>query len=216
MNGYSLVIDIFSDEENQRHSYPIKTLPLNMVGALNISDSSIEVHRGSDAELNSTFESECSPKRVKLTPLEKKSRRVTFKLPPANRSQRVNPDSDMDEYYEEPDSPRKTSPLKTSQKVNVPPAEPERKNTSDHLNDLNEPPEADMKKKSARDYLNNWCTPEANEMVAKLTPGLEEDERDVYMSVGRGRGPHQLRNYSTRTPVQVTNEILIVTDCQHF
>ena len=65
-----------------------------------------------------------------------------------------------------------------------------------------------MKKKSAGDYLNEWCTLEADKMIAKLTLGREEDERDVYMSVGRGRGPHQLRNYSTRPPVQITKEIL--------
>ena len=99
MSGYSLVIDISSDEENQRHSTPIKTPPLNMVGTLNISDSSTEVYHGSEAELNSTYESECSPKRVRLTPQEEKPRRVTFKLPPTNKSQRTNPESDSDEYY---------------------------------------------------------------------------------------------------------------------
>ena len=37
MKGYSLVIDISSDEENNRTSTPLKTLPLNTVGTL--SDS---------------------------------------------------------------------------------------------------------------------------------------------------------------------------------
>ena len=82
MNGYSFVIDISSDEKNTRHSTPIKTLPLNLVRTLNISDSYTEVYRGSDAELNSSFETECSPKRVKLTPRNKKTSRVTFNLPP--------------------------------------------------------------------------------------------------------------------------------------
>ena len=42
MNNYALVIDISSDEENQRYSTPIKTLPLNMVGRQDLSDSSVE------------------------------------------------------------------------------------------------------------------------------------------------------------------------------
>ena len=48
MDNYALVIDISSDEENQRYSTPIKTLPVNMVGRLNLSDSSVEVWRGSE------------------------------------------------------------------------------------------------------------------------------------------------------------------------
>ena len=57
MDNYALVIDISSDEENHRYSTPIKTLPLNMVGRLNLSDSSVEVWQGSEADLNSTQES---------------------------------------------------------------------------------------------------------------------------------------------------------------
>ena len=60
MKNHSLVIDISSDEEDQRHRTPIKTRILNMVRSLNISDSSVEVWGGSEAELNSTFESGCS------------------------------------------------------------------------------------------------------------------------------------------------------------
>ena len=41
MNGYSLVIDISSDEEYARTSTSLKSLPLYMVGSL--SDSSTEV-----------------------------------------------------------------------------------------------------------------------------------------------------------------------------
>ena len=145
------------------------------------------VKKSVSRQLNSTFDSECSPKRIRLTPQEKKSRRVTFKLPPANKGQRANPDSELDEYYAEPDSPRRTSPLKPSQKTNVPPAVPERKNLGDCLNYLSEPPSPETK--SARDYLNELSTREADEMVTRLALGLEEGERDVYMSVGRGRGP---------------------------
>ena len=58
-----------------RHSTPIKTPPLNIIRTLNISDSSTEVYRGREAELDSTRESECSPKRVKLSPQNKKKKR---------------------------------------------------------------------------------------------------------------------------------------------
>ena len=57
MDNYALVIDISSDEENHRYSTPIKTLPVNMVGRLNLSDSPVEVWRESEADLNSTQES---------------------------------------------------------------------------------------------------------------------------------------------------------------
>ena len=57
MGNYGLVIDISSDEENDRYSTPIKTLPVHLVGRLNLSDSSVEVWRGSEADLELTRES---------------------------------------------------------------------------------------------------------------------------------------------------------------
>ena len=69
MAGYSLVVDISSHEENTRYSTPLKTLPVNMVGRLDLSDSSTEVYRGSDAELESIPE---SPAKETPTPKKKK------------------------------------------------------------------------------------------------------------------------------------------------
>ena len=80
MNGYSLVIDISSDEGMT--STPIKTVPVNMVGKLNISDSSLEAWRSTDAELNSTFESDRDAKKTEPTPKKKKFAKVSFNLPP--------------------------------------------------------------------------------------------------------------------------------------
>ena len=81
MAGYTLVIDISSDEENMRNSTPIQTLPVTMVGILDLSDSSTEVYRGSDAELDSTSE---SPEKVTPTPKKmKKLGKVSCALPPA-------------------------------------------------------------------------------------------------------------------------------------
>ena len=68
MNGYYLVIDISSDEETSRTSTPLEALPLDMVGPL--SDSSTEVYRGSEADLDSTFE---SPGKTAPTPKKKNS-----------------------------------------------------------------------------------------------------------------------------------------------
>ena len=115
---YSLVIDISLDEGMT--STPIKTVPVNMVGKLNISDSSLEAWRSTDAELDSTFETDCDVKKTEPTPKKKKLAKVSFNLPPARGSI-----SDSDSYYEEPDSPicqtsslKPTMPLK--EKFNIP------------------------------------------------------------------------------------------------
>ena len=90
MDNYALVIDISSDEEVNRYGAPIKTLPVNMVGMLSLSDSSVEVWRGSEADLEfwqtsiSTFNSE--PKEVFVVKRQK--------------------GNDSDDCYEEPDSSR--------------------------------------------------------------------------------------------------------------
>ena len=103
MAGYSLVIDISSDEENMRHSTPLKTVPVNMVGRLDLSDSSTEVYRGSDAELESSPE---SPAKETPTPRKKKRlTRVSFALPE---------DVDSDENYKNPRL--LPSPLKVKKK----------------------------------------------------------------------------------------------------
>ena len=68
MNNYTIVIVISSDEKNSKYSTPINTLPGNMVGRLDLSDSSVEAWRGSEADLSSTsastFETLDSPKKV--------------------------------------------------------------------------------------------------------------------------------------------------------
>ena len=202
MNGYSLVIDMSSDKESTRHSTPIKTLPLNLVRTLKISDSSTEVYRGSEAELNSTFETKCSPKRVKLTPRKRKAARVTFNLPPAVCKQKNTLESNSDDFYEELDSPEKASPLKTSQRANVYPTQGEKK-TSNSLNDLNEP-----KKKTPQEYHEKLCSPEAQEYFEKMVHELEQEEKTIaYMTAERGRGPHQIRDYISRPPVVIKKVI---------
>ena len=162
MNGYSLVIDISSDEDNNRCSTPLKALPLNTISTL--SDSSTEAFRGSEAETDSTSESDCSLKKRGPTPSKKKKLgRVSFNLPPA-----VNPDSDTD-FYEEPDTPpsqpqtRPTPVLK--EKANIPQLGNERAPNTVKLNDLNEPSLADL------DALH----------------GLDIEDRQFFAAVGRGR-----------------------------
>ena len=109
MAGYTLVIDISSDEENMNHSTPIKTLPVNMVGRLGLSDSSTEAYRGSEPELDSNSEYP-----VRMTPTPKKRKRLTkvsFALPPTENV-------DSDDYYEEPETP--TLPPQVKGKENFP------------------------------------------------------------------------------------------------
>ena len=186
MNGYSLVIDISSDKENVRRSTPTKTLPVNMVGKSNPSYSSTEVFRGSDTEFDSI---------LRISPIKKmkKIKRVTFNFP--NLPTAKKSDSEQD-YYEEPDSPPSLSPVWPSRDSDTP--------VTNSLNGLNELP---TRLETAEDYKNAWCTPEAEEYFAKLTLELEIEERDVYMYVGRGRGPDQIRNYLSRPPKHIEKEI---------
>ena len=160
MNGYSLVIDISSDEENNRKSTPLKTLPLNTIGTL--SDSSVEVYRGSDADLESTFGSDDSPRKFGPSPKKKKKfGRVTFNLSTAN--------SDTDDYYEEPPFPQEQSSraeTASTPKGKIPLLGNERVPNTVRLNDLNEPPLADL------DALNN----------------LDLEDRQFSATARRGRG----------------------------
>ena len=101
-----------------------------MVGYM--SDSSVEVYRGSDAELISTSE---SPETAPTPKKKRRTGRVTFNLPAA--------DTDTD-YYEESDSPqrlpslmKRTPVLKETQ--NIPVLGNERIPNAAKLNDLNEP-----------------------------------------------------------------------------
>ena len=137
MNGYSLVIDISSDEE--KTSTPIKTVPVHMVGKLNISDSSLEAWRSSDAHLDSTFESDCSTRKPEPTPKNKKFTRVSFKLP------RVSNGTESD-YYVEPDTPERPRPLRPCRTINV---QSEEKRPGSSLKDLDKSPTAT---KTAQDY----------------------------------------------------------------
>ena len=125
MDNYALVIDISSDEENQRYSTPIKTLPVNMVGRLNLSDSSVKVWRGSEADLNSTQES--------VSTFESDTEEAFVVESHQNEN--------SEDYYEEPDSSREMPELTrapiladiSNEKEYVPPSKTEK------LNDLDEP-----------------------------------------------------------------------------
>ena len=59
MDNYALVIDISSDEEEQRtmarQSTPIKVAPVNVITTLNLSGSSLEATKGSAEELMSSI-----------------------------------------------------------------------------------------------------------------------------------------------------------------
>ena len=111
MDDYPLNIDISSDEENNRHSTPTKTQPVNMVGRLDLSDSLAEVWRGSDADLElpqesvSTFEVTGSPKKWRTNFLPKVANQGEALLV------EVQSEIDSENYYEEPDSSREMPQL---------------------------------------------------------------------------------------------------------
>ena len=163
MNGFSLVIDISSDEGMT--STPIKTVPVNMVGKLNISDSSLEAWRSTDAELDSTFESGYGVRKTEPNPKKKMLARVSFNLPPARGSI-----SNSDNYYEEPDSPicqpsalKPTMPLK--EKFNIPQLGNERAPGTFKSGKQNEP----------------------SVMELEATYNLDVEERNYFAAMGRGR-----------------------------
>ena len=200
-----------------------------MVGYM--SDSSVEVYSGSDAELNSTFE---SPDKAAPTPKKKrKTGRVTFNLPTA--------DSDTD-YYEEHDSPQcLPSPIKHTPVLketgNIPFLGNERTPNAVKLNDLNEPSLVELETLYGLDledrnyfaslgrgrgrhtmnikqphlkenlhpdgkYRPPECCPEEIERLEKEVRELDEEERKLRdMKAGRRRGPLQSRKYNGRPPV---------------
>ena len=127
MDNYTLVIDISSDEENKRYSTPIKTLPVNLLGRLNLSDSPVEVWRGSEADFESTGESASTfeSDQEEAFIVEKQG------------------GTDSDDYFEEPDSSREMPELTRAPMLRditnerkreyIPPSKTEK------LNDLREP-----------------------------------------------------------------------------
>ena len=142
MNNIALVFDISADEENDRYSTPIKTLPVKMVGRMDLSDSSVEIWRSNDVELNLssssalTIESLHSPRRVSFAPI-RNNEGETFIV--------EQPPRDTDEnFYEEPDSPRQVPPLQPAPILRditiLPPANYVPLTKINILNDLSEPP----------------------------------------------------------------------------
>ena len=130
-----------------------------MVGYM--SDSSVEVYRGSDAEMISTSE---SPETAPTPKKKRRTGRVTFNLPAA--------DSDTD-YYEEPDSPQRLpSPIKRTpvlkETENIPILGNERIPNAAKLNDLNKPSLAEL----------------------EAMYGLDLEDRNYLASLGRGRARH--------------------------
>ena len=185
MNGYSLVLDISSDEGMT--STPIKTVPVNMVGKLNISDSSLEAWRSTDAELDSTFKSDCGVRKTEHTPMKKKLARVSFNLPPA-----IGSISDSDNYYEEPDSPicqpsslKPTMPLK--EKFNIP----------------------QLGNKRAPGTIKSGNQNEPSVMEVEATYNLDIEDRNYFAAVGRGRRASRIVSLpkENRRPASPLNDL---------
>ena len=154
MDNYALVIDISSDEENNRYSIPIKTLPINMVGRQDLSNTSTEVHPGSQRELNgsfvnlnlsnvsaSSFESGPSPRKFGIDIIPERTASSeegeTFVTEVLTRNESES------SFFEEPDSPRGMPPLQAApilrDVTNLSPTQYEPPEKAGKLDNLNEP-----------------------------------------------------------------------------
>ena len=151
MDNYALVIDISSDEENNRYSTPIKTVPMNMVGRLDLSDTSTEVHPGSEKEFNgsfvnlnlsnasvSIFQSGPSPRNFGIDIIPEK-----IASSEEGETEAFTGNEPESSFFEEPDSPRGMPPLLAAPVLrdvtNLSPAQYEPPEKAGKLNDLNEP-----------------------------------------------------------------------------
>ena len=117
MSNYELVIDISSDEEENevRQSTPIKTLPLNGITVLNLSEASLEATKGNAEEMMdsinslnlsgisaSTFETIGSPRKINFG---------TTSPGEAFIVEGHSTETSEESYFEEPDTPRQLPPL---------------------------------------------------------------------------------------------------------
>ena len=201
MDNYALVIDISSDEENNRYSTPIKTLPINMVGRLDLSNTSTEVPPGSERELNgsivnlnltnvsaSTFESGPSPRNFgidiipeRTAPSEEGEIFVTEAYT-GNESE--------SSFFEEPDSPRGMPPLQAApilrDVTNLSPTQYEPPEKAGKSDDLNEP--------SAAETEETW--------------GLDlNGTTEFYSLAGRGSWFSSTKIHQRKQPVTIVKEI---------
>ena len=163
-----------------------------MVGTLNLSDSSVEVEKSSEADLDSstlsasTFEPGCSPKKIKISPSKKKrNAKVTFKL--GNDQDTESEDN----YFEERETPRQLPPLQSAPVLreisNISATRNKTTTKTNALNDLTELPLANL----------------------EGIYSLDLEDKEYYATVGRVRGPHSIRTVRPRQPpVLVTREIL--------
>ena len=181
IGNYALVIDISSDEENNRYSTPIKTLPVNMVGRLNLSVSSVEVWRGIDANLESpqTSTSTFNSEPEEAFPSQKK--------PSSSQEKKEN---ESDDNYEEPDSSRdmpELTPAPVLKDITIagkPEYPPPTK--AENLDDLSEP--------SVREIEDSY--------------GFILDEREIHCLAGRGNSFTSASIQRLRKqPVRVIREI---------
>ena len=119
MENFDLVIDISSDEDergnNVRQSTPIKTLPLNVIGTLDLSEASLEATKGSTEEMTSSINS-LNLSNISASTFETVGtpRKITYKNTSPGEEflvENQTGSSSFGSYFEEPDSPRKLPPL---------------------------------------------------------------------------------------------------------
>ena len=111
MDNYALVIDISSDEEEQRpmtrQSTPMRAVPVNVIATLDLSGSSLEATKGRTEDLMSSV-NELNLSNISASTLETigSPRRITFGVASLGEAFTVEgqtAETSEDRYYEEPD-----------------------------------------------------------------------------------------------------------------
>ena len=197
MSNYELVIDISSDEEENevRQSTPIKTLPLNGITVLSLSEASLEATKGSAEEMMdsinslnlsgisaSTFETIGSPRKTNFD---------TTSPGEAFIVEGHSTETSEESYFEEPDTPRQLPPLQ--------PAPVLRDMTNGELS-LNEPP-------TKIDRLDDLTEPTMEDIENVYGIGLQSSSEFNSLC---GRGARFTSTKLTRArkqPVLITREI---------
>ena len=127
------------------------------------------------------FESGCSPKKIKISPIkkEKKNAKFRFNLLPLLKFWTLIRTLTIIMRSQTPT--RKQSPLRSSQAANI---SPKQKTAAEYLNDLNESPLAEL----------------------EALYRIDLDKKYLYVPAGRGQGPHKKRNYARQPPVKVDKD----------
>ena len=169
MDNYALVIDISSDEEEQRtmarQSTPIKVAPVNVITTLDLTGSSLEAAKGSAEELISSI-NELNLSNISASTFETigSPRKITFGTSSPGEVftvERQAAENSEESYYEEPDTPRQLPPLQSA---------PVLQDMTNRQHSSNEPP-------TKIDRLDDLMEPHINEIEESYGISLQDSPK---------------------------------------